>query len=325
MTPWMRAAFAVLTLATPALSSAAAPAQAADARPAWAFPLNPPDFQLTPDDGRTLQVPGSAVTYKLPQVRDAFFAPDWRPDDHPALPEVVATGRKPDVRACGYCHRATGPGGAENASLTGLPRAYFMQQMAEFKSGARAGSPPQLPPLKGMIAAAKGATDSEVAAAAAYFSSLAPQKLYRVVETDVAPKTYVYNSAYLALASGETEPLGPRIVEIPEDSNRFEARDPSVGFVVYAPKGSVAKGEALVTTGAGKAVACATCHGPNLNGLGPVPPIAGRSPSYMFRQLYDFQHGARTGMWSPLMAGIVTNLTEDEMISIVAYLATRVP
>ena len=33
----------------------------------------------------------------------------------------------------------------------------------------------------------------------------------------------------------------------------------------------------------------------------PAPPLAGRSPSYAIRQLYDFQSGARTGLLSPLM------------------------
>lgn len=313
-------------LAAAALLLVPAPLRAADTPPAWAYPLNPPGFALPPDDGRTLRVPDSTVALKVPQVRDAFFAPDWHPGDHPPMPEVVATGHRPDVRACGYCHRASGPGGAENASLTGLPAAYIVQQMADFKSGARKGSVPQRGPLTTMLISAKGSTDAEILAAAAYFSQIKPRKLYRVVEGDTAPKTYIFNSAHLALASGEKEPLGnARIVEVPEDADRFEARDSRVGFVVYAPPGSVAKGQKLVEGAGGRITACGTCHGPDLRGLGPVPPIAGRSPSYMFRQLYDFQHGERAGAWSPLMMPVVAGLSEDEMLAIVTYLAAQVP
>ena len=90
--------------------------------------------------------------------------------------------------------------------------------------------------------------------------------------------------------------------------------------------GSLAKGEALVTSGgSGKTIACASCHGPDHKGLGPLPSIAGRSPSYMFRQLYDFKHAARAGEWSPLMAQVVRDLDQDDMLAIVAYLASLDP
>ena len=81
----------------------------------------------------------------------------------------------------------------------------------------------------------------------------------------------------------------------------------------------------VVSGGGGKTVSCGVCHGPTLHGLGPIPPLAGRSPSYITRQLYEFQHGVRTGAWSPLMSYVVTNLTEDDLISISAYLASLKP
>ena len=111
------------------------------------------------------------------------------------------------------------------------------------------------------------------------------------------------------LESGEPEPLGQRILELPDDLLGFESRDPRSTFTAYVPVGSLARGEALVTKGGpGKTVQCSLCHGPALKGLGPLPSIAGRSPSYMFRQLYDFAHGTRTGEWSPLMVPVVANL-----------------
>jgi cytochrome c553 len=165
-----------------------------------------------------------------------------------------------------------------------------------------------------------------VQTAAAYFSDLKPRKRITVVESDTAPKSYIAGVLWAAAEGNEREPLGERIAEIPDELQRFESRDPRSTFTAYVPVGSLAKGEALVTKGGpGRTVACAPCHGPDLKGLGPLPSIAGRSPSYMFRKLYDFQQGARAGEWSPLMAQVVSNLDEEDMLAIVAYLASLHP
>jgi cytochrome c553 len=124
-----------------------------------------------------------------------------------------------------------------------------------------------------------------------------------------------------------TEPIGQRIIEMPENTERTEMfRDPRSGFVAYVPTGSIRKGEQLVTTGGGgKTVACGVCHGGDLKGLGPVPGLAGRSPSYVARQLYDLQQGARKGVWSELMKSAVAKLTPEDMLNIAAYTASRTP
>jgi cytochrome c553 len=299
---------------------------AADAPPRWAYPENNPAYKPPVDDGKPVRVPDSTAGYTWSQLRDRFIAPIWHPSDHRPLPEIVANGRKPDVFACGYCHRADGPGGPENSDLAGLPKSYIIQQMAEYKSGARGTAAPGRTPPTLMIALSKPITDVEVEAAAAYFSALQPRKRIKVIESDTAPKTYVAGLLWAAAEGGEREPLGQRILEIPDDLHRFESRDPRSTFTAYVPVGSLAKGEALVTKGgAGKTLQCAPCHGPDLKGLGPLPSIVGRSPSYMFRQLYDFRHGARTGEWSPLMAQVVTNLEQEDMLAIVAYLASLEP
>src|SRR5262245_11602437 len=80
------------------------PALGQEAAPAWAYPVNPPDFKPPRDDGTLRRVPGSDLALTLTQVRDFFFAPDWHPGDHPAMPEPVAHGRKPEAFACGFCH-----------------------------------------------------------------------------------------------------------------------------------------------------------------------------------------------------------------------------
>jgi cytochrome c553 len=71
----------------------------------------------------------------------------------------------------------------------------------------------------------------------------------------------------------------------------------------------------------GKTTACAGCHGPDLKGKDDVPPLAGRSPSYLARQLYDFQQGTRNGAAAALMRPVVANLTHDDLVAITAYVA----
>jgi cytochrome c553 len=298
---------------------------AAEPFPSWAYPWAP-DFRSPPDDGILRRVPDSDAAFTIAQERDLFFVPDWHPDDHPPMPDAVARGRRPEVRACGSCHRAAGTGGPENASLAGLPAAYIVEQMASFKSGARTFSGPPRSPATLMAAIAMAATDDEVQAAANYFSSLKPVPNITVVETDTVPKTQIARVFYTTLPDAGTEPLGQRIVEVPVDTAQFEHRDSRAQFTAYVPVGSVAKGEALVKTGGSdKTVPCATCHGPDLKGVGPIPSIAGRSPSYIVRQLYDFQQATRAGVLGALMKPTVAKLSQDDMISLAAYLASRKP
>ena len=320
------AVLCVLVITTPTYGQTQAMAKAADSPPQWAYPENNPNYKPPVDDGKPVRVPNSTAGYTWTQLRTRFTAPVWHPEDHGPLPDIVAKGRDPNVFACGFCHRADGPGGPENADLAGLPKSYLIQQMAEYRRGARVTSVlSRLPPTL-MIGLSKSITDAEVEAAAAYFSALKPRKRIKVVESDMAPKSYIAGVVWAADENGEREPLGQRILEIPDDLIQFESRDPRSMFTAYVPVGSLAKGEALVNKGGpGKTFQCAPCHGPDLKGLGPLPSIVGRSPSYMFRQLYDFAHGARTGEWSPLMAQVVSNLDQNDMLAIVAYLASLDP
>lgn len=240
------------------------------------------------------------------------------------MPEVVAHGRKPDVYACGFCHRADGPGGPENANLAGLPEAYIVQQMADFKSGARKSAVAKHLPSVAMAAVGKAASDEEVASAAKYFSSLKPRKLITVIESEEVPKTYV--AAWVFSPVSGKEPLGKRIIEMPKDLERFESRDTHSEFLAYVPVGSIAKGEALATTGGnGKTLPCGKCHGADLRGLGPIPGIAGRSPSYLTRQIYNMKQGARAGVGSKIMTGVVTELKSEDIVALAAYAASLTP
>ena len=292
--------------------------------PAWAYPWAP-DFKVAPDDGVPRHVPDSTASFTITQERDLFFVPDWHPEDHPAMPDIVAHGRRPEVRACGSCHRAEGTGGPENASLAGLPAAYIVQQIENYKSGARKFAGPQRSPSVLMTAIAQAVTPEEAQAAAAYFSALKPKANIKVIETDTVPATEIARVFYMVSKNGGSEPIGQRIVEVPDDPAQFEHRDTRSQFTAYVPKGTIAKGEALAKGGAGVTTACITCHGPDLKGVATIPGIAGRSPSYLVRQLYDFQQHARGGNMSALMAGVVEKLSHDDMIAVAAYAASLKP
>jgi cytochrome c553 len=293
--------------------------------PAWAYPWVP-DFKVVPADDAPQHVPDSAASFTIKQERDLFFVPDWHPEDHPAMPDVVAHGRMPDVRACGSCHRAAGTGGPENASLAGLPAAYIIQQIEDYKSGARKFAGPQRGPSVLMTAIAKASNEEEIKTAAAYFAALKPATNIKVVETDTVPVTQIARVFYMLVKDGGTEPIGQRIVEVPVDAVQFEHRDTRSQFIAYVPKGSIAKGEVLATTGgAGITTPCITCHGPDLRGVAPIPGIAGRSPSYLVRQLYDFQQHARAGTAGAPMTPVVEKLSPDDMISLAAYVTSLTP
>jgi cytochrome c553 len=298
----------------------AAPVMAAEL-PDWAYPVAPPAGP-PPDNTVQKSLTGSTKTYTAAQINDRFGPPDWYPEDHPTMPDVVAHGKKPNALACSLCHLTNGSGHPESAGVSGLSVGYILRQMAEFKSGTRKG---MRAPIMVQIAAAL--TDEETKAAAEYFASQKFPQFYKVVETDTAPKSYVGAGAMRFVArEGGSEPIGNRIIEIPADEERTEARDPRANHVAYVPIGSIKKGETIVTTGAGgKTVACAICHGPELKGLGEVPPIVGRSPEYIYRQLNDIKIGTRSGAWTPLMKAVVANLTDEDMVAISAYLVSKAP
>jgi cytochrome c553 len=300
------------------------------APPYWAYAIDPPEdlaaTRARATDNTPVHVPGSAKTLTVAQSQDRFNVPDWHPDDHPVMPEIVARGRPPDVFACGYCHLPDGLGRPENSSLAGLPSGYIVEQLADFKSGVRKTSEPLQQPIGTMNTAETKATEAEVQSAAQYFASLKPRPWIRVVETGTVPKTRIAGWMLVPLSSGEREPIGHRIIEVPENTQQTELRNDASGFIAYVPPGSLKKGQALVRSGgAGVTIQCSICHGPQLTGLGNVPSLAGRSPSYIVRQLYDIKDGARTGLAVQLMKAVVAQLSLDDMISIAAYTASLQP
>lgn len=301
-------------------------AQPADPPPAWAFPVNPPSAPSNgarPSD-KVEHVPGSPLTYSDRQLADGYLTADWFPREHGPMPRIVAYGRKPAM-ACGYCHLATGTGGPAEAALPGLPQGYIVQQINEFRAGRRAAAQPAMESARDMIVEAKAVSPADVAAAAQYFSHLKFISHFHVVETDTVPKTRVGDvSLYVKIAGAGSEPLGDRIVEVPDDARQWELGNPHTQFTIYVPKGSIARGAKLVASGDG-AAPCGTCHGSDMRGRGEVPPLAGRSSSYLARQLYDIQYGTRRGPAVAPMLPEVAHMKAADRIAIVAYLTSLPP
>jgi cytochrome c553 len=211
-----------------------------------------------------------------------------------------------------------------------------MRQIQDFRNGLRRTADPRKPNTNTMIDLAKAMTDDEVAAAAQYFSAIKWAPWIRVVETEMVPKTRISGNLFLPTERVKSEPIAGRIIEVPEDEAQAETlRNPHSGFVAYVPVGSIEKGRDLVTTGGmkvvgntivpGKTTPCLTCHGLDLMGVADVPPIAGRSPSYIVRQIWDMQQGTRNGAAAQLMKMAIAKLTEDDLVAIAAYVSSRVP
>jgi cytochrome c553 len=299
---------------------------------AWAYavldtPLPPPP----PPDDSVRHVPGSDQSFTMKQLRDTGNPVDWFPGDHPQMPQIVAHRRSPGVDpwigSCGLCHYPNGKGRPENAGVAGLPEGYILEQLADFKAGARRTADPGKRNTATMSGNAGGITDEEAREAAAYFASMKFTPWIKVEETENVPKSRNVGGFFVPIEGGGTEPIGNRILEMPVDAEQTELyRNPRSGWIAYVPAGSVKKGEDLVLRGGnGKTVACAACHGEGLKGNGNFPPLAGRSPSYLARQLYDIQKFARNGPGAQLMRPVVERLSEDDILNITAYLASLQP
>ena len=301
-------------------------AGAQEGPPGWAYPIAPKEYVPPADDGSVRHVPGSSKGFTLTEIRDLFFARDWFPEAHAPMPSVVSTGRQPNMRPCGVCHRPEGVGGPENASLSGLPADYIIRQINDYRSGARTTGVKERAHVFRMIASLKEISESEIKDIAAYYSAMKLPQRIKVVETESAPATYIPNWYYTAKPEGGTEPLGSRIIEIPDDEENFVNRDSRVTFTAYVPPGSIARGEALVKgTGSAQIAACSSCHGEEFKGMGDIPPLAGRSPSLIVRQLYEFKNELRHGVMAAPMVENAKSMSVADMTAIAAYLASRAP
>ena len=338
-------AFAALMLI--AAGPPAVLAQAAyEQEPAWAYawstqpkPGDPRRQQTNPvrevlpgEDAEELlakhTVEGSSASYSRLEVRDGHDVIDWFPGDHPPMPDIIRHGPAATMaergRGCGSCHLPNGKGRPENAPPAGQPVEYTIQQLKDMAAGLRYSFDPRKPNSPTMNSLAAAMTEEEMREAAEYFAAIPWTHWMNVVEADMIPEMHLEEgNMFITVGEEPTEPLDGRIVETPIDEHQANyLRNPRSAWNVYVPVGSLARGESLVTTGGGKTIQCGICHGQDLTGLANVPGIAGRSPSYMMRQLYDMKVGARNGPNAALMQPVIANLSVEEMTDIVAYLAS---
>jgi len=293
----------------------------AQTRPSWAF-LNP-DKEQPPakEEAGPVHIPDSSKTYTAAEIDNLTNPPDWFPEEHGAVPKVVQGGAGSTALACGSCHLMRGQGHPESADIAGMPVEYIVRQMADFRNGVR------IDPAR-MNAIAKVTSEEDSRKAAEWFAALKPRVWVKVMESSTVPKSYVSTKGRmrLPLPGGGTEPLGNRIIELPQDAARAQSRDPHSGFVAYVPMGSVEKGKKLVASGgSGRTIQCAICHGDDLKGLGDVPRIAGLHPIYIARQLYDFKGNQYSGSSAALMKKVVAKLTDEDILAISAYAASLAP
>jgi cytochrome c553 len=286
----------------------------------WAFPVIAGAMPPEPDE--EVSVPGSSRKYTPKQIDDLNNPPDWFPDQHPTPPALVTKGRG-GVLACGSCHLMNGLGHPESADIAGLPADYIFQQMLDFKSGVRKDA-------ARMNGIAKEMSEQEMREVATYFSGMKAKATTKVREAAMVPKTFVGGGRMRYLdpkAAGQTEPIGQRIITVPEDLEGVRHRDPNRDlFIAYTPPGTLARGKALAENGGnGRTIACAICHGEGLRGLGNVPRIAGMHPIYVARQLFLFKDGSRNGVDGQLMKRPVAQLTDEDVLAISAYVASLNP
>jgi len=311
----------VLPAAILCLAAIAASARSSGfAPPEWLFPLNPPSENLSPPDNvRLIHLPHSEAAFSQAQLLNLFAVPDWHPAAHAPMPQIVGHGHPPDVFACGFCHMPGGQGRPENASLAGLPAQYIIQQVHDFRSGARRVSLKGYVPTELMTRIAGNVSEEDLAAAAEYFAAQTMTRRTRVIETTLVPKMHVVGWIYAADAGGGREPLGERLLEMTQDPELHERRADGQLYIAYAPVGSINRGKSYASS------TCITCHGEHLQGVGLIPPLAGRSPTYILRQLVAFKTGARSTATSVPMQTVVAEMKIDNMIDVAAYAASLQP
>lgn len=117
-----------------------------------------------------------------------------------------------------------------------------------------------------------------------------------VVSTAIAQQATTTDAVETAPVAEVVAPVAPAV-----DTGPAKAGDPVAGQT--------------------KAGACAACHGVDGNSIDPqYPKIAGQHEQYIWRQLKLFKSGERA---NPIMMGMATPLTEQDMRDIGAYYGTQ--
>lgn len=290
---------------------------------AWAYPAGTTTSFVPLAGNGPFTVPGSKRTFTKAEIYDDRNPVDWFPDAHPVPPAIVMHGPNADLTPCAECHGYQGEGSINTPDIRGLPADYIVEQIHAFRSGDRRSAQAERGATMEMIKVANKVSDTDLIQAAAYFASLPRGANRQVVETNDVPTILIDKWGFLYRApGGGHEPIGNRVIDVPDDLPHAFMDDHRVGFTDYVPVGAIARGQALVESGAQP---CTACHGADLKGVGNVPALAGRSPPYLARMLWDIKTGARKGPSVALMQAPAKDLTADQIADITAYLASRKP
>jgi cytochrome c553 len=271
----------------------------------WAYPVEPP--------------PGSNADAAPPSkpINQGLIAATYT--GLPKMPEVVARGKP---LPCMQCHLANGGSHPESAAIAGMSVNYIIKQVHAFRDGERVDGR-----TGRMVLASKAITEKELNEAAEYYAAIGPDRqqwIKTVVGTEVpkGPAPFGGGGFRYHAPDGGTEPLPVgMIVETAEVDDLVRARDQiNGGFVQYVRAEDLALGEKVATAGA-----CGTCHGADYKGVGDVPRLAGQHAVYLIRQLKDMQIGARKDKNVALMKPVVEKLSDQEIVAVSAYLASRSP
>jgi cytochrome c553 len=101
----------------------------------------------------------------------------------------------------------------------------------------------------------------------------------------------------------------------------FATQKPAAGIVASNPA-AAARGRELFEKGSPERglPTCTGCHGANAEGLAVFPRLAGQHGEYLFIQMQSIRNRLRD---SPVMHGLIKNLTDDEIVSLAAYLESK--
>lgn len=95
---------------------------------------------------------------------------------------------------------------------------------------------------------------------------------------------------------------------------------PCLAVAQTAAKPDSAKGQQIASQ------VCVACHAADGNSpAAPNPKLAGQFPEYLRKQLHNFKApaGKKAERENPIMAGMVANLSDDDMRNVAAYYGTQ--
>ncbi len=232
--------------------------------------------------------------------------------------------QRPDVRACALCHYPNGKGRPENAGVSGLPVAYFAQQMVDFRNGDRKSAEPRKANTGIMIAIAKAMTDEEINASAEYFGSMKWTPWINVVERRTCRRR-----ASPAACSSLPEKRAEQSRSDNASSRRRRTRNAPKRCAIRVPDSSrTCRSAASRRARRSPPPAAGANDGvrrlPRRRAEGPRARSRDRRTLAELHRAADVRHadGRPPGVWTDLMKPVVAKLTDEDILNLAAYSAS---